>query len=425
MYIIKNAFINLFRNRGRNVMMGIIIFIVIVLSGTSIIIHSTAKAIIEDYKNRFGSEVSLNVIENQKKDVIEPDKLLAFGDSKYLLNKLYIAKIAYVPKNLIAVNDDGSLKQNNSDYLTPKGYLISTSRDNINDDFKNGIKIIVSGKMFENDNEVLISKTFAELNQLNVDDQIELSSISPDEALTVKLKVSGIYEDISVKASNAGLALNDSDNEIYTSFTTLTSSALYQQHGLLEATFYLKKPQFLNQFKEELIAKGLPANYDVSTDEKGYEQIMKPVQSLANMSSLFTISSLVIGSILIILLSMYAIRERKYEVGVLRAMGMKKKSVAIGLISEMVIITLICLLLGLAATSLSSKYANELLLKQQIEISEQLKEDTSLNKVEAKLDVNTAGNIVGVSILLGVISTIGTIIYITRFEPRKILSERN
>lgn len=425
MYIIKNAFINLFRNRGRNVMMGIIIFIVIVLSGTSIIIHSTAKAIIEDYKNRFGSEVSLNVIENQKKDVIEPDKLLAFGDSEYLLNKLYIAKIAYVPKNLIAVNDDGSLKQNNSDYLTPKGYLISTSRDNINDDFKNGIKIIVSGKMFENDNEVLISKTFAELNQLNVDDQIELSSISPDEALTVKLKVSGIYEDISVKASNAGLALNDSDNEIYTSFTTLTSSALYQQHGLLEATFYLKKPQFLNQFKEELIAKGLPANYDVSTDEKGYEQIMKPVQSLANMSNLFTISSLVIGSILIILLSMYAIRERKYEVGVLRAMGMKKKSVAIGLISEMVIITLICLLLGLAATSLSSKYANELLLKQQIEISEQLKEDTSLNKVEAKLDVNTAGNIVGVSILLGVISTIGTIIYITRFEPRKILSERN
>lgn len=67
MYIIKNAFINLFRNRGRNVMMGIIIFVVIVLSGTSIIIHSASNAIIDDYKNRFGSEVSLNVIKNHKK----------------------------------------------------------------------------------------------------------------------------------------------------------------------------------------------------------------------------------------------------------------------------------------------------------------------------------------------------------------------
>ena len=92
MYIIKNAFINLFRNRGRNVMMGIIIFVVIVLSGTSIIIHSASNAIIDDYKNRFGSEVSLNVIKNHKKDVIEPDKLLAVGDSEYLLGKLYVAK---------------------------------------------------------------------------------------------------------------------------------------------------------------------------------------------------------------------------------------------------------------------------------------------------------------------------------------------
>ena len=425
MYIIKNAFINLFRNRGRNVMMGIIIFVVIVLSGTSIIIHSASNAIIDDYKNRFGSEVSLNVIKNHKKDVIEPDKLLAFGDSEYLLGKLYVAKIAYVPKNLTAVNDDGSLKQGNSEYLTPKGYLISTSRNDIIDDFKNGVKIIVSGKMFENDNEVLISKAFSELNQLSVNDQIELSSTSFDEASTVKLKVSGIYEDISVKFFNVGLALNDPDNEIYGSFTTVTSSSLYKKHGLLEVTFYLKKPQLLKRFKEELIAKGLPSYYDVTTDEKGYEQIMKPVQSLANMSNLFTITSLVIGSIIIILLSTFAIRERKYEVGVLRAMGMKKSRVAIGLISEMLIITFICLLLGLAATSLSSKFANELLLKQQIEISNQLKEDTSLNNVEVKLDIDAAGKIAGVSIFLGMISTLGAIVYITRFEPRKILSDRN
>jgi len=59
MYILENAFLNIVKNKGRNILLGVIIFAVIATTVIGMAIYNTSASIIEDYKTRFGSEVSI------------------------------------------------------------------------------------------------------------------------------------------------------------------------------------------------------------------------------------------------------------------------------------------------------------------------------------------------------------------------------
>lgn len=57
MYIIKNAWKNLSRNSGRNLLVGIILFGIIAAPVVGVAINSAAGKMIDDYKSRFGTKV--------------------------------------------------------------------------------------------------------------------------------------------------------------------------------------------------------------------------------------------------------------------------------------------------------------------------------------------------------------------------------
>ena len=60
MYILQNAWKNIGRNKGRNILMAVIILAIIATSGVALIINSTASGIIDNYRQRFGSEVTIS-----------------------------------------------------------------------------------------------------------------------------------------------------------------------------------------------------------------------------------------------------------------------------------------------------------------------------------------------------------------------------
>lgn len=426
MYIVKNAIKNLSRNRGRNLLMGIVIFVIIAASGISIMIHTSANTIIEDYKTRFGSRVSFNVQDRTKNSRIDADVLMKLGNSELLQSKEYVGKVTYTAKGFTVI-DEPTKKSDpgNPNRLIPQGYLIGSTREDINDAFRKGTKKIISGSQYKKENEVIISKALADKNKLKVGDTITLASTMKNQPMNITLTVSGIYEDVSLGKKATGLAMNNGDNELYTSFETVAYSSMYKEKGTLDASFYLKSPELLQKFKEECTKKGLPNYIAVTTDEAGYQKIVKPVENMAEIANAFTIGVLVIGAFILILLSTFSIRERKYEIGVLRAMGMKKNKVAMGLMSEILMITGICLVLGLSIAAISGKPIGDALLSQQAEISEQIGVQDKLTDKSIGLEPNAIADIVILSLLLGMLSSIAGITYITRYEPRKILSERN
>jgi len=205
----------------------------------------------------------------------------------------------------------------------------------------------------------------------------------------------------------------------------------------VDAVYYLKQPGMLSAFEAEMRRKGLPDNYSARTDESNLERMAGSIESLRNLSLTFLIIVLLLGAVIMVLLSVIAIRERKYEIGVLRAMGMKKKKVALGLWTEIIAITCICFVLGMGAGSLLSQHVSDAIMTGQARssatgstsLADRINEASGVTDDNTNIDVSvnavTALEIFAISVLLASIAGIISVSRITRSEPIKILMYRN
>jgi len=179
-----------------------------------------------------------------------------------------------------------------------------------------------------------------------------------------------------------------------------------------ETIFFLKSPDMLEAFETEMREKGLPDDWRVFRDEAAYNRMLKPIESLKDVSLTFLIVVLVFGASIMVLLSVIAIRERKYEIGVLRAMGLKKQKVALCLWVETIAITCVCFIIGLfVGTVLANPVSNALW--------------TGDGKISIALNAITTIQILGVTVLLASIAGAVSVSRITKYEPIKILMERD
>jgi putative ABC transport system permease protein len=205
--------------------------------------------------------------------------------------------------------------------------------------------------------------------------------------------------------------------------------------GGVDAVYYLKQPDALAAFERELRGKGLPDGYAARTDESAFEGMLGPVESLKDLSLAFLVIVLALGAAIMVLLSAIAVRERKYEIGVLRAMGMKKKKVALGLWVEIIAITSICLVLGMGAGSVMSQPVSDAIMAGQVQspaagstsLADRLNESGAeqIQNIDVKVSGATALEIFGISILLASIAGVISVSRITKSEPIKILMERD
>jgi len=183
----------------------------------------------------------------------------------------------------------------------------------------------------------------------------------------------------------------------------------------IEAIYFLKYPDMLENFEAELRSKGLPDNYFVVSEESTFENVAGHLENLQNLALTFLIIVLGLGAFIMVLLSVISIRERKYEIGVLRAMGMEKREVALGLWVEIFTITCICFTLGMGVGIMLSQPVSDMILAGQ----------TDAVNVNVSVSALTAMQILGVSVLLASIAGIISIGWIAKCEPIKILMERN
>jgi len=456
-YILQNALKNIARNKGRNILLAAIIFAIIATTVVTLMITNTSDRIIDEYKSQFGLEVTIS---RNLERFIEMHHSGEVGLGEDVTTAQYIA---FADSDLLQYSDFTSIAYIDSGVLIPVGqtanaimgggYVTSPTmmlQGNNWDDFTNGFRTVTSGVMPEQKNECIISAEFAELNDLSVGDTIQVYGmvLSEDDgrvAPTIyNLAVTGIYyssDEVTSGTIGWGGPLTNRLNEILTVSETIDITTA----GIsLTARYYLKHPSYLEAFDEECRAKGLHPMFDVSIDEDTYNAIVGPVEGMRGITTTFMIIVLILGAVILILLSSIAIRERKYEIGVLRAMGMKKAKVAFGLWLEMVFITLFCLVLGIGAGSLAAQPVSDTLLTQQVENAQKLKElggggyfsmnigdnsravdDDPIDEVNVTLGMDTILQLMIISILLASVAGLAAISRITKYEPIKILMERN
>lgn len=402
MYILKNALKNIYRNIGRNTLILLLCVFIIGMSAISMMMHNYASVSAEYYTSTIGSKV--NILASSIEE-IDQKTLLSFGDSKLLNKSEKIGTMPVLVKQLKVLDGD--------DHVSMMKW-IATSKSEIEDAFDRAEKIIIEGNKYSKKNEVIISKKFAQLNHLSINDKMYITS--KDKGKELELTITGIYNNVSLQADH--LTKNQSYanhwNEIYTSWDTMRQSSLFE-NASCRVELYLKNPNDITKLREELLAKGMPKSYLLHQDIEAYHQKMEPINQLQEISNNMMYGEITIGAILLVIVSIMAIRERKYEVGVLRSMGMCRLKIAKGFLYESFMITTIALVLTILVSSAIATPLINIMMNNQV---------LSIN-LSQLLSVQNIMICSLISFVLALVASASGLFIIMRYEPRRILSEKD
>lgn len=456
MYIFQNALKNIGRNKGRNIISGTIVCVMILTCVVSLAINNAAGSIITESKNRYGSQVSVELDFEKLQstggpaamtDISAPssEDLIGYAKSRYVKDYALMTEVPATSETLKGKdenNGSGAIMAGGEGMKMPKMKVRGYSKLDMLDEFTEGKRVIDQGKMFKNKGECVVSSEFAELNNLKVGDTIEVSGIMKEDA-PVTLTVSGIYNDYT-KENESPMkdAFMNRRNELITGFETAKMLSSGIQGAMVNVKYTLTSPDVKDAFEAELREQGLSSYFRVTTDESLYEKVVGPVESLATISFVFMIVVLLLGGTILVLINMMALRERKYEIGVLRAMGMKKMKVALGLIYELLAVTFAAMILAVGIGAMVSQPISDGLLASQVQAASEAAQKAmgnmggmaiigpqsdaeAISQLAVGINPIVLFEICGIAILLAALSGAVSLSYITKYEPIKILTERN
>ena len=501
MYILKNAYLSIIRNKGRNILIGIIILVISCASAVTLAIKTSASKIINSYeeKNEITGSIEVNrdnVMKNfdpskenrdsSKKEMIEEFnnlESLSISDIENYANSEYVKNYYYtLSTNLNSTNIEAtsiSLPSDNQtdDEKNRNNMPMDTNiKDNLGknekqgdfslvgyssyeamQEFISGAYSITEGEVSSNfeDATCVINKELATLNNLSVSDKITL--VDPnDETKTFEVTITGIFtENEDTNSDNKMNMFSKSSNMIITNANFVKGITESDENLNLKVTptFILKDKASIEKFEAELTEKGINENLKLTTNLEEVESATKSISNISTFSTTFLVITLIIGATILFVLNMINVRERKYEIGVLRTIGMKKSSLTLQFMTELLIITLIFLILGTILGSVISVPTANMLLKNEIESSSN--ESQNINKnfggnmmhqngdmkampgmnnsqniqkienINAVVDFSVVVKLIGIGILLTIISSIASMICIQRFSPLTILKERS
>ncbi len=383
MYIMKNALRNIQRSKGRSILFAAIVFIIALSACLSLSIRAAAETtraqgleqlsitgnITLDMDEIMGEKNGEPPDRNEMKESIQDSELSLEELQKYakldsVKSFWYTGSVSVDASKIEAVSTSqggmggrmmgGAMGQSDGDF-TITGY----SSDEAMTEFADGNAEITDGVMFEegtSEKTCVISSALAKYNDLEVGDSIKFVSPS-DTSKTFKVKIVGIYSSSSSSQGDIGdpMGIGNSNN-IYMSYAAL--SAIADSTGLdmrTQGTYSFADYDAYSKFEDQAHEAGLDSKYTVrSQDISNYERQLQPLENLSRYAKYFLIILLIIGGAVLMALTMFSIRERKYEVGVLAAIGMSKKKIARQFIYEIAVISIAAIILGGLLGSLTS-----------------------------------------------------------------------
>lgn len=383
--------------------------------------------------------------------------------------------------------------------------LVGYSSDSAMTSFTDGTCSITEGSMFEegtSEYTCVISDELALYNDIDLVSNASITITNPNnEDETYTLTVVGIYNNTQSTVTTGGRmggfsTSTDPANQIYLSYTALNSivsesaaNAVTETDettgietttalpGQTSGTYYFDSVDDYETFEKEVYELGLPETYSVSSgDVEAYKESLLPLENLSTMAMYFLLVVLGIGAVILIVLNIFSVRERKYEVGVLTAIGMKKIKVSIQFLFETLIVTMIAVILGGIAGGVTSVSVTNSLLKSQIEAQEEetaanntsfgremngapgmpgggmsggrgmndsMSDDNSskpisdkskgftdkaanyISEVDSAMDLTVLLQLLGIGLGLAIFASTASIIFIMRYDPLKILANRD
>lgn len=234
-------------------------------------------------------------------------------------------------------------------------------------EFSAGTASLVEGEAItsadEDTNNVLIEQSLAEANDLSVGDKFKIKD-SDDKDVEVTIK--GIY-----KTSDSGDSMSaqfnfmNPSNTIFSSYTMVNTLTGSEGKTIDSAVYNLEDPKDMDSFVKQANKLIDTDTFSLETNDQMYQQMLQPLNNVSSFAKNIVILVAAAGVIILTLIIMLSIRERKYEIGVLLSLGESRMKV----ISQFFVEIFICMIfaLGIAAASgnvVGNAVGNQLLSQQ-------------------------------------------------------------
>lgn len=390
---------------------------------------------------------------NSNKDVLNEELVNRITQSTYVKN--------------ISVSASASLFTHYSDRTPekndriPGGVISPTNEIDIYDKdsselSKYNLKLIDGELPTESDQiPIIVSKKYAEKNNLKVGDPLDLDFSSGYEVDSEKYQkksvITGIYE---LDSNNSKPYLENEENLFLSNRQVLKQIRELQFSkdfpllaGYDKIKVELNDPMDIPKFLKEINADSSeykPILFESSYDQyKIIQNLITNFVSILNAIQLFLIffTLIVIGLIMIL-----SLRERKYEIGLLLSLGESKIKVILQMFLEVALILITTFIIGLGLSTVVISPQTDKMINQQIQTSlsetntenesmmekgpnyvedtsTQLNSEMSINNINAKETVIPTIYLFLLLLLITSFSTILPTLKIMRKSPKEILSD--
>lgn len=238
-------------------------------------------------------------------------------------------------------------------------------------DFEAGTSELTSGVAItsadKDKNVAMVEENLAKENDWKVGDSFTVTS--SDGNTKVTLKIVGIYKTTD---SGSDMAQNFSFlnpyNKVYVPYTVANTIKGSDYKNTVDSAVYTMD-DVANIFAFEKEAKKVDSidwdTFKLDANDTLYQQMIGPINSVASFSKNVVYIVSIAGALILGLLVMMQVRDRKYEMGVLLAIGEKRGKLIAQFFVEILIVALVSFGLAAASSHYVAQLAGNQLLAQQ------------------------------------------------------------
>lgn len=389
---------------GRTTLLIVIFSSILIFVLSGLVINNSAKQSIENAKKETGATVTLAVnresmMKNNSTNSSEDSNDKSSSEFNITPVKLsdatVIAKLSNIKsynftKSTVAVKDSiepisssssTSNSSTSSDTNQDKGGPVGVERIEMNkgdftvigtndletvNGFSNGSNKLMSGRFLTNTDEktnnVVIESDLAKANNLKVGSSF---TIKNTENTSYKMTVVGIYKSSeSVDSMSTNFSFMNVSNRLYTSLTFANTLA-GTTDTIESATYNLKDPSKSTAFVKE--AKKLIDTelYTVTSNDAVYQQMLTPLNNVSKFAKNIVILVGVAGGIILTLIVILTIRERRGEIGILMSMGESRFKIIGQFFIELLLVMLVAIGIASATGNVVGNAVGSQLLSSQ------------------------------------------------------------
>ena len=248
--------------------------------------------------------------------------------------------------------------------------------------------------------------------------------------------------------ANAAMSLN---NRAYDVFTEFIQNSDFGLDGLTDdmtqdvATIYiLNDPLEIDDFKE-IVNAMLPDYYRVGDLSGSFQNFQSSMETILWIADMILVVAIIAAILILCLIMILSLRERRYELGVLLALGEKKSKIMSQILVEVMLSAIAGITLAVFVGSILSTTLTRSMLHNHLEAAVEpparitsfdgtrnldtlgfvieMSPDEMIEAFDVSLDIGSISILYGIGIVTVGSSTIVPLVYIINLNPKKILME--